>query len=442
MRPSWSILAIVLSLMLTACGDSPAVPTVVPTATSTVMPTRAPTFAPSLTPTAVVPSPTRPPNSATPTRTAGSPGQGLAQIPACPEMGKPLFTTMPMALDEFLAFRPLGWTSPPIHVFPAKHSNFALARPGETPPTRAVYFPGDLWVTEINSTEYVGLNKTGYGLTFYPCREFKSYFGHLSGVSDKILAQLKTSDVQCKPPYETGGTPVKACSKITLLRVNAGELAGYSGDAAGVDFGAVDYRIPPLGFANPNHYMKEMLHYVSPVGYFTSEVKAQFETKLASYDGTALRTAEPKVGLYMQDIPGTAQGNWFLPGKNLAIPFLQPDEFMALVHDYIGAAEPIFSVGTSVKGLRVGVYGFHPQPAGQINRDFGQVKADGSIYCYDTFRVDRTAGGIPLGRPNGILLLTMPTTTTLRIEKQGTATSTCASTTPWIFTDAATTFER
>lgn len=368
---------------------------------------------------------------------------GMLQIPRCSvDISAPLFSTLPMALGDFLAFRPLGWTSPPTHVFPAKHSNFALALPGETPPQRAVYAPGEFWLTEVNSTEYVGLNKTGYGITFSPCREFKSYFGHLSGLSEKILTASKAGNVRCNPPYQTGNTTVNTCRTELVFRVTPGELIGYSGDAAGVDFGAIDYRVPPLGFANPVHYMKEMLHYVSPVPYFAPEVRAALESKLASYDGTRPRTAEPKYGEYMQDLPGTAQGNWFTPGVSLAIPFQQPDPWLALVHEYIDAAQPIFSAGNSIKELRAGVYGFKPETSGKINRDFSQVKADGAVYCYDSFLTGKSLGGIGMGSARGIVLLAMPTESTLRVEKQGTEGSRCDASASYSLTADAMLFER
>ncbi|MDP2935392.1 MAG: hypothetical protein Q8O86_02760 [Dehalococcoidia bacterium] len=243
------------------------------------------------------------------------------RIPACPvDIKTPLFNTLPMASGDYLAFRPLGWTSPPTHVFPAKHSNFALALPGQTPPKKPVYSPGEIWLTEVNSTEYIGLNKTGYGITFYPCREYKSYLGHLSDLSDKLLEAAKSGNFKCNPQYQTGGTTVNTCRSELVFKVEAGELIGYSGDAAGVDFGAVDFRISPLVVANTSSYMKEMLHYVSPVPYFTAEARAVLESRLASYDGTVKRMVEPKYGEYMQDIPGTAQGNWFTGGDLSGYP--------------------------------------------------------------------------------------------------------------------------
>ena len=391
------------------------------------------------------------PRSAAPGAPASAPaGSGTAAIPPCAASG-PLFDTLPMRAEDFLAFRPLGWTSPTIHVFPAKHGNFALALPGQTPPVRPVVSPGRVWVTEINSTQF-GPAKTGYGITFYPCREFKAYFGHLSGLSQKLLG-AEASRKQCSPSYQSGDSTVTACRSLVNVELGPGEPVGSSGDAAGVDFGAIDFRITMHGFAEPKHYCVpqpdgtqrletcELLYYVSPVPYFRADARMALEAKLGSYDGTVRRTAEPRWGEYMQDRPGAAQGNWFLPGKDLSVAFLQPDEFVALVHDYVDPAQPIFSVGTTLRGVRSGVYTFTPRTSGQVDRDFADVRPGTGVFCYEGFRVGATAGRINTGDPGGIVLADMPSAATLRLEKQGGPGSRCGAG-PWSFTSAATTYNR
>lgn len=417
-----------------------------PTARVTATPVG--TAPPAVTPLSAIPGIASPRPSAqqsAPTAQQAGPGS----VPACSGDG-PLFDTIPMQPSDFLAFRPLGWTSPTIHVFPAKHGNFALALPGQTPPVRPVVSPGRIWVTEINSTDF-GAGKTGYGITFYPCRDFKAYFGHLSGLSEKLLA-TNGAQKQCSPSYQSGGATVTPCRALVNVELAPGEAVGVSGDAAGVDFGAIDFRIPMLGFAEPKHYCVpqrdgtqrletcEMLYYVSPVPYFRSDVRPALEAKLGSYDGSVRRTAAPRHGEYMQDRPGAAQGNWFLPGKDLSVAFLQPDEFIALVHDYVDPRQPIFSVGTTLKGVNSGVYSFTARASGQVNRDFADVRP-GSVYCYDSFAVGATTGRINTGDPGGIILAEMPTPTTLRLEKQGTRGATCGSG-PWDLSSASTTYNR
>jgi hypothetical protein len=374
-----------------------------------------------------------------------SQNQSQTSLKACPQdLNEPFFTVMPIEPNDFHAWRPLGFTAPPIHVFPAKHSNFAISKPGEEYYKRPVKFPGDVTVTSINSLELIGQDKTGYQIYFQPCNEFKAYFYHLSSVTEPLLAAIKKdTNPNCRQ-YPIGkGFDGKLCQYRTNLKVSAGDLAGYSGDAAGVDFGAVDYRIEPLPFANPADYSEELLHYTSPILYFTPEVRTKFEGKIGSFDGEVKRTIEPKLGSIAQDIKGTAQGNWFTPGQNYAMaPPPGPGPFIALIHEYVNPRQPLFSIGTSVKGVNSALYTFDIQREGKINRDFADVKADDTVYCYDNFKSGQTTGHLPLGKIDGILLVTLPNENTLKVEKQGSEGSTCALSEPWVLTSEATTFER
>ncbi len=439
-------LAMLAGLAFGACVR----PQITPIASN--VPSPSPTQAILPTATAVPPRPTpsaMPVSSLAPTPTATlvtSPRSSVTPrsvLSACPaDIGQALFSVLPMQLDQFLAFRPLGWTSPPSNVFPTKHSSFALALPGQEPPRYPVLFPGDIWVTQVNSTEWAS-GKTGYQVYFQPCQEFTAYFYHLSSLSERLLAELDGGEKSCRS-YDAGGGMVRLCMVRTHVRVQGGELAGLSGDAAGVDFGAVDYRTPPLAFADPSHYTLELLHYVSPVLYFSPEMRQALEGKLSSYDGKVVRTAEPRVGLIAQDVVGTAQGNWFSTGLHWAMsPPPNPDPFIALVHDYVDPAQPLFSIGgLAVPGLGQGVYSVAPLAEGKVNRDFTAVSPDGTVYCYDRFLTGKTTGGIGLSKPGGVLVISMPDAKTLLVEKQGNAGATCASLAPWRLTEAATSFTR
>jgi hypothetical protein len=154
--------------------------------------------------------------------------------------------------------------------------------------------------------------------------------------------------------------------------------------------------------------------------------------------GTRMRTAEPIGGTYMQDIPGTAQGNWFFPGRyhsnSADLSFS-----LGLASDYVDPGQPIMAVGQSVSGLSMGVYSFNVAPQGVTNRAFRDVRADGVSYCYDNFLQGQSAGGMPLGRPNGIVLLSMVNDTTLKMELIPGGSCAGASR---VVTANATTFER
>jgi hypothetical protein len=341
---------------------------------------------------------------------------------------------------DFLAFRPLGFTSPPIHVLPAKHSNFAITEPGrKDAPAHPVVFPSRAWVTDITTTQSsrTDSNSRTAQLYFRPCREFGAYFFHLSNLSARLEAEMVKADTDCRT-FNFGDGPIEKCSRKVSAEVQEGELAGYSGSGAGVDFGAVDWRIRPLAFASPGKYPPDYPYYVSPVGYFIPEKREQMRAKLGSYDGSVKRTVEPLEGEVMQDLPGAAQGGWFTAGEDYRGGGDQT-HFLSLIHDYVDPAEPQIAVGDRVKGLPAGRYSFVPRAEGLVNRDFKNVKPDGSIYCFEGFTGGQSAGKLPLNRASGILLVTLPSASQLRVEYRDAPA--CGSG-PWSLGATAAEFER
>src|SRR3970040_2857741 len=111
--------------------------------------------------------------------------------------------------------------------------------------------------------------------------------------------------------------------------------------------------------------------------------------------------------MYMQDLPPTAQGNWFFPGIYLRdAPDVSP--LLSLAHDYVDPSQPLFSIGSSIQGVNAGLYTFRIESQGLVNRDFSEVRADGQTYCYENLSPERPAGGMPVGQLSGILLISMP----------------------------------
>ncbi len=276
-------------------------------------------------------------------------------------------------------------------------------------------------------------------MTFFPCNNFKSYFFHLGTISDKLEQEFKKGAPKCLE-IGVGRDLIKKCEVKVEIKVKSGELAGTNDGFAGVDFGAVDYRLPAADYANLKRYDGDYPYYTSPVLYFTPELRRQMENKLRSVDGKVLRTVEPKVGALMQDVKGTAAGNWFVGEKsfNNSQDF---SPFLGLLHDYVDPGQPVFSMGNSVKGLKMGVYSFRPAGSGRVNRDFKDVKPDGLVYCYDNFLGGTTVGGLNLSRPDGVILMMMPDPAKLKVEKVGGAGGTCAGTAQ-VFSGAAMVFDR
>ena len=169
MKP-WIDLILFIALAFAACAPA-AKPVSTSLQTSTVTPSA--TFPPSPT-TARAPSPTSAMATTTP---AAMSGMNHPSIPSCPtDLNEPLFNTLPIAIDDFIAFRPLDWLFPPIHIFPAKHSAFSMTLPGQKPKAQPVLAPGRVWVAEIWEASF-STGGANYQVFVYPCREVRVYLG-------------------------------------------------------------------------------------------------------------------------------------------------------------------------------------------------------------------------------------------------------------------------
>jgi hypothetical protein len=364
------------------------------------------------------------------------------EFPACAD--GPLFSVIPMDPDDFLAFRPLGFVSVPVHLFPAKHSAFSMALPGEQAQEKPVRFPGDMWVTEVWSTLFPS-GASGYQVHYQACDKVRGYFNHLKALAPALKQAFDEMPKSCQDFKDQTGIIVKCQAKV-LIQVYAGDPMGVSGDSsAGVDFGLADFRREPAGLVNLEHYPHDYPYYASPVDYFPPGVKEALEAKLGAWDGATPRTAEPKSGNYRLDIAGTAQGNWFFPGVYLSTS-TDYSSAIALVGDYIDPAQPVLAAGTSLAGVRMGLYSFKPADGddaeNRVNVPFAKVKPEGGIYCYDGFLEGRTAGKLPLGKIDGVVLVQLTSETTLLVEKQGEAGQSCDALRPWQMSETATRYER
>jgi hypothetical protein len=373
-----------------------------------------------------------------PNTNPGAPS-GPAYVAACPvDTATPLFDVSPINPTDFIAFRPLGFMSTPIHMFPAKHSAFSMTLPGETAVPKPVRSPGKLTVTEIWEASFSTGGKN-YQIYLYPCREVRVYFGHLSTLSDKLKGEFDKGAPKCNS-FNEGTATVTTCRREGLnLAVESGEVIGSGPDTAGVDFGTLDARRNPAAFINLAHYDSYYPYWVSPLEFFAPSVRSAIEAKTGNVFGTRMRTAPPIGGTFMQDLAGKAQGNWFVPGKyHSNSTDLSP--MVGLAHDYVDPTQPLMSAGSSILGMKMGLYSYTALSSGLVNRDFADIASDGNIYCIDSFIQGQSAGGLPVSKPGGALLITLPTPTTLKIERIS-ATS-CGSPAFWTFSSAATNLER
>ncbi len=346
-------------------------------------------------------------------------------IPSCGDKND-FFTVSHIPISDLQNIVPLGNLNPPGHTFPTNHVYFHLKgfTGVDSVSSAPAVAPGDILVTRIRSSEYAMKGKAikDYKLDFTVCEEVKGYFIHLTSLSDKLLQNFgEPSDCE---EYDTGGTHYRNCEKDLLspIFVKAGEPIGTVGGSS--DFGLADLRTPELTYANPERWYEEPLHRVCPLDYFASDVKARLKSLLGSYDDK--RTMEPICGEVAQDMPGAAQGVWFVKGTSYTYP---EDPHISLVHDNVDPSKRVFSVGNSMK-LPSGTYYFTPKSSGLVNRDFKDVRADGNIYCYET---EGRFSKSPF-----TILIKLPTPATLTVEKKDSYS--CGNG-PWSFSSYAE-FER
>ncbi len=354
-------------------------------------------------------------------------------LPDCAD--GPLFSVPPIDVSGLRALVPLGNLNPGGgHVFPTDHVYFYIVPAAQGGPALLVdvFAPGEIVITSVVAQEHVSEGFTDYQVQFSACAQVGGYFYHLSSLSGRVQAALGPFDDDRCESYTTGGQAFRNCSKPANIALAPGELLGTAGGPGqyALDFGLFDERVPPLEYANParmqGRYDRfDALHAVCPVDYFADNVRAVLEGHFGRFDGSELRTTPPRCGEVEQDEPGTAQGIWFLEGATGDGP---EDPHLALVHDNVDPARPVFSVGTSVPGLPRGLYAFSPETSGRNNRDFSAI-SDAAIY---TFCGLEHAEGV-------IVLLQLTSADTIRIEAQAAAD--CGDA-PGAFTQAAVNFER
>jgi len=215
--------------------------------------------------------------------------------------------------------------------------------------------------------------------------------------------------------YGDSQSQYRLCQSAVQLDVPVGTVLGTTGGkvSAALDLEAYDLDGPSLGYANPARFGSEFdlrLKVTCPFDGFTAEVRDRQLARMGDY-GQQSRTAEPRCGEVMQDIPGTSQGNWYTGETGAHANWSQE---LALVHDNVDPDLAAISIGGTVTGA--GVWLFRPESSGLINRDFPDVSADGRTYCYQGAMTDQ-GGQIPTPFP-GRLLISLTSDTEMLVEQQ------------------------
>ena len=359
-----------------------------------------------------------------------------------------LFTQPPVTDPNLVSVSPVGSQSS--HIFPPDHMYFNY---NETMPNlgTVLYAPSNGWVVQVtvnnqSSGQPFGINPNYY-IGFSPCAEVVLNILAIANLSPAVAAALSApmSVTQCSSFNHGGGgtNPEIGEGCITNMR-----LAVHAGDVLGTglvqDFGPLeDTRVSISGFANPSRH--DLHRGLCPLSYWAPNVlPATNYTSGYNLGATVFpRNAPPTCGTIMQDVPGTAQGDWYFPGA----ANLDETVHLALVHDIVFTSSAVFSVGTAMTnfgGILQGKQYFVPKTTAdgtRIDYDFNLVN-DGQIYCYDTFTASSPLfAGSPDLAGYIVLLQLDATKTNLTMELQD-PTANCLGAQPWSFTNAAIGYQR
>jgi len=323
----------------------------------------------------------------------------------------------------------LGNLNPPSHTFPTDHIYFHLTRPegADRPDVVTFYSPGDLTVTMIAASEHVKAGFTDYTLFLKPCEDITVMFYHVSSLSKDVFGDTSASaGWRLDSEYSTGGETYRQWSKKSDIEVKAGDILGTAGGNPGqwaLDLGVYDRRYLSSMMANPRRWSQvRYQHAVCPWKFY--EKGPVLDQLLALVQQDRVEGEEMPCGSVLQDIPGTAQGVWFLSGTKETYP---EDPHLALVRSNLRPGYAVFSVGNAIPNLASHTYEFLPENSGRLNRDFRDINPDGQIYG---FRVEQF---------DGIIIVQMPDVETLWLEALVGATTDPAS---WYFAENKAVFER
>lgn len=344
------------------------------------------------------------------------PKDTLSTLPDCKNT-KELFANFPVKEGEFTSVTPLGNLNPSGHTFPTDHIYIEVVDPrhpelNTIARAKSLLAPADMWILGIQKSEQIG-GITDWAMDFSPCKDVKGKFGHVGSISDKLKTEIDKIETKCNE-YETGGKTYRSCDYPNLkIEVKAGEKLGTAGSERSgmLDIWMSDFREPQIKRANESRWNADRNYVSCFLDYYPSSQKNQYYGLLQGPNGD-IRTKEPRCGTVEVDIAGTAQGVWFY---NLTGQVQGEDTHLALAFDNIQTDKQIFSVGTSASsaGIPTGAYSFVPKTEGKVNRDFSQVTADGTVYCYDTQGISNAG--------SKSILLTMPSAEKLQIKKSATS---------------------
>ncbi len=363
-----------------------------------------------------------------------------AILPSCGPADIKAFFTAPLTpASDLVSWVPLGNLEGPSHTLPTHHSYpDPLRGPSVTTPY-PIMAPGKVRLVAI---EYLP-EDDDYSLHLRPCDEVRMYLLHVKRLSARLQAVLGDSTQWSPLPALYAAFPIDVA--LTAIDFAPGDLLGVTGvgEQTGYDVGLVDTRQAVLGFVNLSRYalpdpglipevdpviVQKVIDNAAPdrsrqfcaLDYFEPGLRSQYMALLGSFGGEPRRTIPPLCGEHMQDIAGTAQGNWFRPtgpGEEPSTANDESDDF-AFVHDNVDPGKPVLSLSDRGPAVSIpdsgGALSYHVSyppnldRSSLINQDPSNV-VPGPVYCFDALS-GRFGASLP-----GLFLVQLPDADNIRL---------------------------
>lgn len=330
-----------------------------------------------------------------------------------PVCSDPILTTAPTTDENIASITPLGNISLPNHALPTEHTYYVLKRGANGLPLNTeVFAPANLIVTRIThiSSSHNGqLRDNDYKVDMVPCKKVGIQFDHIRELSPALATAYDASKPRCQENQRAGDLN-KYCSTEMNIKLSAGDLIGEAGESGttGFDFGATDGRKKKLEFANNKRYRNNYRQTLCPYDLFKPEIKSHLYKFLGSDDQH--RVVKPICGTIAQDIPGTAQGNWF-EDKGSSDELERKGKTVALIHDNVDPRLGLIVLGSSFSKVV-----FFPTHFGLINREFAEIIPGQEIYCYHPDATGSRVSYGSSGQFKGSVLIRLPSATELDVE--------------------------
>ncbi len=315
-----------------------------------------------------------------------------ANLPDC--TSNTLFDHLPTDTTAYTGVEPLGHMNGE-HVLPdqADHVYINIVSASNTSSQlTTVYAPGNVTLLQaMKKSNYInGSNVTDYLLEFSPCKSVIFTYDHIRNLNSKILNAINGKTPIC----QQGGVHLSCTYPNLSVKLSSGEKIGTAGGpdtfSLAFDFGGADIRTKQLAFLDTSPSVQtgvtgdSYFHTVCPLDYFTSALKNALYSKLTIKNAGA--NGIPACGTTMQDLAGTAQGNWYHQGATQAYQGLDIQGALAIVHSNLDPTKGVISAGIDLfpnNGDLGAQIEFTPQASGYINREPSQIKPDGHTYCFD-----------------------------------------------------------